>query len=64
MRLYLTYHQFADHTRILLDDFLRKRFVGHIFNSKMEKIPVHLKYIARWKQMLKNPEDFRAISYQ
>ena len=36
-------------TRTLAYNFLRKRFVSHIFNSKMEKRWIHLKYVSRWR---------------
>ena len=40
--------EFAVTTRKLSNFFIRKRFLSHIFNSKMEKRNIHLKYIPRW----------------
>lgn len=53
--------EFAVTTRKLVNDFMRKRFRSHIFNSKMEKRNIHLKYIPRWLEILKEPSEFRSL---
>ena len=52
---------FAVTTRKLVNDFMRKRFRSHIFNSKMEKRNIHLKYIPRWLEIFKEPSEFRSL---
>jgi len=39
---------FARSMRVLGNYFIRKRFLGHIFNSKMQKRHIHMKYIYKW----------------
>lgn len=46
---------FAVTTRKLINFFVRKGFISHIFNSKMEKRNIHLKYIHRWLEIFKEP---------
>ena len=53
--------EFASTMRKLGCYFLRKRFLNHIFNSKMEKTHIHLKYIEKWMEIFKNPFEFRSL---
>lgn len=53
--------EFAVITRKLVNFFMRKIFISHIYNSKMEKRQIHLKYIPRWLEIFKDPNDFRSL---
>jgi hypothetical protein len=53
--------EFATTMRKLGCYFLRKRFLNHIFNSKMEKTQIHLKYIPKWLDIFKNPCEFTSL---
>lgn len=59
----LTVDEFMKTTRILGFYFLRKRFLHHIFYSKMEKQNIHLKYIHRWKAIFQDPANFRSLKW-
>ena len=53
--------EFASTMRKLGCYFLRKRFLNHIFNSKMEKKHIHMKYIRKWMEIFKNPSEFTSL---
>ena len=53
--------EFACTMRKLGCYFLRKRFLNHIFNSKMEKRHIHLKYIPKWIEIFRNPSEFTSL---
>ena len=61
IRSMLVEKEFAATMRKLGCNFLRKRFLSHIFNSKMEKRHIHMKYIPKWMKIFKNPSEFTSI---
>ena len=54
-------NRFAKVIRILSNEFLRKRNVSHIFNSKIRTVFRNLKYRKRLLECIIKPEEFTSI---
>lgn len=47
--------------RIISNEFLRKRALGYIFGSKIEKKIYHVKYRYKFIRAIENPDEFTNI---
>lgn len=54
-------HPFAKAFRILSCEYLRKHNLQHIFNSRVFKHSVYLKYQEKLMKSMENPKEFESI---